>query len=207
MPSERRIVLTALVCLIAVLLSGFIFGRMQYGPYWDDTMALATSARIPSAGGTPGYAEFPAGSTTFAYFFDAGNDECLQFALQLPHTYKVGTDVSCHAHWTPTSTNAGSVCWQLSHTFQEIGGTFTGASTIRAEQAGGGVAYAHQVAEFPDIVDAGMGISGIMVATLCRDADDSGCTSNDTYDADAVLLAFDCHIQNDTPGSWAEFTK
>jgi hypothetical protein len=204
------------IIIAALILCGFVFGRMKYGPYWDDVLTPAAKLRQPTAG-SPGWGAFPAGSLTNAYHFDATSDECLEGALQLPHSMKVGTNLHTHTHWSPTNTNTGTVSWQLDYTMQEpglpnptngAGGTFGAAATLYSVGcAGAGTAYGHQTCEWPEIVDATLDVSAVMVYRVCRDADATAGGGTDAYDADAVLLGIDAHIENDTPGSWTEWSK
>jgi len=162
------------------------------------------SIQVPTVG-RPGWDAFPAGSATRAFLFDATSDECGYASFQLPHAYKLGTAISAHVHWAPTNTDTGNVVWQIDYTVANIGGTFGASQQLYIQQAGSGVAYKQQKANFTSIACAACGISSVFIATLCRDAD--GTNATDDYNADAVLVGFDLHIQLDTLGSREQGTK
>ncbi len=84
---------------------------------WDDFLVNpdATSrggSKTPVWGGTGGTAfKNNSGSQgVFLWMFSASQEQEVYFTVQLPHKYKVGTDLYPHVHWTtatgtPTRTN------------------------------------------------------------------------------------------------------
>jgi hypothetical protein len=181
-----------------------IGGYITHATVYDDLTVSPLAAKTPAAD-YPGFAEFPAGSQTFGYYFDAASDECVYFSLQLPHKYKEGTALHPHVHWAPTNTDTGDVVWQLDYTIKSMSGTYGASSQIYINDAGDGTALKHQVVSFSTISGSGLTISAIMFGKLCRDA--NGTNATDSYNADAVLLAFDLHIELDTLGSRSEGAK
>lgn len=173
---------------------------------WDDTMQPALSVRLGAT--APDDCNFVGDATLVKALCFTGTtsatDEEVHFTIQIPHGYKVGSDLYPHVHWAPTSTGAGNVVWQLEYTVSEIGGTFGAASTEACTAtAAGGTAWVHKISGCTTISDAGLGISSIMYGRLFRDPDNAG----DTYEADAALLGFDIHYYSDTTYSTQPTSK
>jgi hypothetical protein len=186
---------------------------------WDDLRYPAVAFE-PGPSRAPDFDKFKddgGGSQgVFIYFFDGSTEEELYGAAQLPHGYKLGTDLHPHVHFiVPTSGASGEfVQWGLEYTISDIGGTFsntniiyTDASTAAtATTSGDGTLTAdkHYRAEFPQIDCSSItGISAMIVFRIFRDATDGA----DDYPNDAGLLEFDFHYQIDTVGSRSENIK
>ena len=165
---------------------------------WDD---LRVSAQATKVGATaPGWVAFLAAGNLLTYGFDGGGVrvEEVHFNVQLPHSYKHGSDIYPHVHWSPTTANAGNVVWQLEYTWANINGTFGAATTIASTaDAAGGTAWVHNMATFAAITGTGKTLSSMLVCRLFRD----GSHGSDTYADDAALLEFDIHYEMDTVGS------
>jgi hypothetical protein len=133
--------------------------------------------------------------------FDGVNTtEELSASFELDHNWKEGTTIYPHVHWFPTTTAAGTVVWQMELVF--VNRTATGAigassSTIRVEQAAGGVAWGAQFANFPEVDMTGFLIGTQVFVRFFRDPTDG----NDDYGADAGIATFGFHVQVDTLGS------
>lgn len=170
---------------------------------WEDAQIILTQAFNPGAGsGGPGLGEFPAGSTAQAYLFDDSTDECVYWSMQLPHSYDVTpspTALKCHMHWSPITTSTNAVNWQIDYSVTGIDQVVGASAMLDISDAGDGVAYGHQVAEFADIACTNCTISSILLVRVCRDA--NGTNGTDSMAGDVAGLAFDCHIQIDSFGS------
>jgi hypothetical protein len=169
---------------------------------WDDLRVpgLATALGATS----PDLISFLAAGGLEVLGFD-GNATLEQvfFTVQLPHTYKQGTDIYPHVHWSPVNTNAGNVVWQLEYTWVNIDGTFPASATITVTDAASTTAWSHQVAPFAAITGTGKEISSMLVCRLFRDPTDG----NDDYASDAAFLEIDFHHEVNTMGSRQEFVK
>jgi len=121
----------------------------------------------------------------------------------MPYTYKEGTDLMPHVHWSPKSTNTGDVDWILEYTIVNIGGTFGNTTTIHMLDTADGVIDKHQISVGDAIDGSGLGISHMIVCRLYRD----GGEGDDDFTGDASLLEFDLHFQIDTMGSRRELYK
>lgn len=184
--------------------------------YWDDLRVATTSTKLEGTK-DPDFAKFKdngAGSQgVFTYWFDAATEEEVYFAVQIPHSYKYGTDLHPHVHWAP-STNGGAgevVSWGLEYCFAEIGGTYGNSNIIygNAHMPADAslVAFKHYLTEI-DIISGSTidSISSMIICRLFRNATGAG-SSTDSFGNDAALLEFDIHFEIDSPGSKTEYAK
>ena len=168
---------------------------------YEDLRAPATAINPPGAASDPNR---DTGDGTL--LFDAGGTELVFVLMQLPHSYKEGTDVSPHIHWCKTTSAGGNVIWQMRYRVYRIGevaeawSTLTTASVLTADAD---TAELHAMAEWEDVSGTLLGISDTIIFQVQR----TGGAGADTYGADARLLEFDIHYQADSSGSAAEFTK
>ena len=89
---------------------GGTFEFVEDGTVWDDLRVPLTTAKL--AGGTnPDYSTFTTGAL-YAYLFDAAALQEITFTVQLPHSYKLGSDLHPHLHWTPVDATTGPA-WQV----------------------------------------------------------------------------------------------
>jgi len=184
-------------------------------PVFDDIRVPVLSTR---RGGSrfPGLAKFKddgAGSQgVFFEWVDDDSEEELYFTLQLPHSYKYGTDLEPHVHWTPkvNGTAGQLVGWGLEYTFQEIGGDFADTTIIYANSHSPAdsilVAGRHYLTAFAAI--SGASIDSVSAMMTCRIFwESTGTGTPDDLAQDAGLLEIDFHFQIDTLGSRTEYTK
>ena len=172
---------------------------------FDDMLVPGFSVRGGAA--APDIALFggTSGSTAiYVNVFDGSNTkEDVFFSVQLPHSYKHGSDISPHIHWSPTTADTGNVKWTLNCMWQNISSTYSGVSTSSATVATAAVAWSHQLSEFTDLTGSGKTLSSIAVCSLYRDPNDAA----DTYAYDAALLGIDFHYEMDSLGSDEEYAK
>ena len=172
---------------------------------WDDVRVPGTSAR--NGASAPDLAAWLGAGGLLVPRFNGGVTlEQVYFTIQMPHGYKLGTQVYPHVHWGPVDGNAGNVIWNLEYSWVDQDQVSPAAITIQATDAAAGVAWTHQYAAFPAItptVVQGQGLSSMWICRLYRDPTLAG----DTYGSDAAFLEFDIHYQFDTMGSRAELIK
>ena len=171
---------------------------------WDDLRVPAQNTRLNPTKSEPDFESWKDG--LLAWHFDAANDSTnsLHFSAQLPHGYKLGTDLDAHIHWSPTTTNTGDVVWKLEYTIVAINGTFAASDTLTAIDAADGTTDKHQLTDLGDIDGSGLTeVSAMLVGRLTR----AGTHTSDTYTGDAVLLEIDFHFQMNTIGSFEEASK
>lgn len=183
--------------------------RMDNGAIvWDD---LRVPLSIAAKGTLVTSFEAFLGETYLEYFKDGGTD-ALYFVVQLPHSWKEGTTIYPHIHWTPKTPGAdgaNGVVWELEYTWANNGETFVTtpvitASTISPALSGNLVANRHYITPLGSgIVGTGKKISSMLVCRIARIGSDSG----DTYTGKAGALEVDFHYQVDTFGSREEYVK
>jgi hypothetical protein len=173
---------------------------------WDD-------ARVPLSAVRVGATQVPAFSQVandgaasvgiYAFIFPDNDLKQVFFALQLPHSYKLGSTLHPHVHWMPQTTNTGTVNWQLEYSIASIDGTIGNTTTVSLKDDGDGTVNKHQLAAGADITGTGLGLSSMLLGRLFRD----GGVGDDDFVGDAALLEFDVHFEQDTVGSRQETIK
>ncbi len=186
----------------------YTFSDILYSDtYWEDLQVPVSSVKVQGASHTPDWGAFL--TTLQILWFDAGTMEQVFFVAQLPHTYKEGTNIEAHVHWTPSINGVQAnhtVRWGLEYSWANIGATFPNTPTIiygsahmPSEQL---VTNRHYTNSLGQITGTGKTISSMLICRLFRDATDNGA---DTYTGDAGLLEFDFHYEVDRPGSIAAY--
>ena len=165
---------------------------------WDDMRIIPNVFDVP--GGTdPGIINYqPAGSgTIFKVYAFAKGDEGF-FTVQLPHSYKAGTDLKPHVHWTPgprgVAESGNIVQWRLDYSVAAIGSNFPASQTLSFADACDGVNNKHQMTAEATISGVGLGESSQMWGRIYRwnDVSDTWVgTGNDL----PIFIEFDVHIQ------------
>jgi len=188
--------------------------RYNVGPSWADLRVPALAGKI-GVGSPPAFTKVlddGAGSAgVFAYLFDDTADEQLFFVVQMPHDWKIGSDIESHVHWMPVA-NGGAgenVSWGLEYSMQERGSTFANTTIIYGDVSTPDetlIADRHYVTEIGDIDMSGVTtISAMFICRIFRDATSTG--GIDDYGDDAALLEIDFHYIRDTLGSRTEYIK
>lgn len=173
--------------------------------FWDDLRVPAQNTKVKPTKTEPAFEEFT--DELFVYKFDTSNDddESVHFIAQMPHSYKEGSDIHPHVHWSPDNTDTGNVRWQFEYIISNINGTFgSTAETETITEAADGVALKHQLAEFTAISGTGLTISHIFICRLTRLSKEDVL---DTFTGNACFLEFDFHFQKDMLGSHEETIK
>jgi len=170
---------------------------------WDDLRFPATGLNPPGAVSDP-----DVDTTDGTLLFDKASTETIVGIAQVPHAWKVGTNLRPHIHWTPTDDTAGDVVWKLEYKVAPIGddvpAAYTAATTTATIAADSDTL--HILTEFDDIdMSEVTGLSCIILWKLSRIG---GSTDPaDDYDNDAKLLELDFHYQIDSVGSDTEYVK
>ena len=165
--------------------------------YVQDIRLLDTSyedLRIPGLALSTGPASSPPDlinviGGVYAYGFDSSADEEVFFTVQLPHSWKEGTDIEPHVHWMTQNTDTGNVCWKLEYTWANIGDTFGATATVSGLTDASGTDNDHMYTDLETISGAGKTFSSMLICRLYRDV------SDDDYNTDAALLEIDFHYQ------------
>jgi hypothetical protein len=175
---------------------------------WDD---LRVSMDKGSSSASLGYSPGESSGGQIWYFRDAKGLETLSFQVQLPHTYKEGTNIYPHLHWTPLTSRSGNVEWNLDYTWVNFDETtpsaFPSTTTTTVVATGPFTARTHLITPLTvnnDGLDGtGKKVSSILICRLWRNSANSA----DTYGDDAGLLSFDFHYQINSVGSKSQFIK
>ena len=166
-------------------------GSTNYG--WDDYLGIPDDD--PTAGGTvPNWSTFSGNIKGRAFSPTTMNQR--QFRIHILHNYAAGTALYLHAHWSPITTNVGTVRWGFEYTVAKGHGqqAFSTPVTVYKEQATTGTANVHFIAEIAD-ADAISGslleTDALVIVRVFRDA----AHVNDTFTGDAFLWNFDAHVR------------
>ena len=168
---------------------------------WEDLMVPGLS--VGAGASAPDLVAFGPSGNLQIYAFDGGSTlEQVYFSVQMQHSWKLGSTIKPHVHWTPTTAGAGNVKWNFEYSWASFTGSgsptaFPAPTTISVVQAASGIAWAHQLSALPDIDGTGQGLSSMLVCRLYRNPADV----QDTYASDAAFLQFDVHYEMDTVGS------
>jgi hypothetical protein len=173
------------------------------GESWDDLRVPGTSVRNGSS--APDLELFAGSATLYiSSFAGSGPAEMVYFSVQMPHAWKEGSMIYPHVHWSPTTTGAGGVTWQLEYTLASaVAGIFPASTTLASTSQTTETAWQHQITSFDGIDMTGHTISTMIHCRLFRDPAHSG----DTYSSDAAFLEFDFHYNKDSTGSEQPFHK
>lgn len=178
---------------------------------WDDMRVVPGSFDRPGASDPTITAIQPGGSGTTTYLYRFEKDNIASFTIQLPHNYKVGTDIYCHVHWTPgdngVAENGNFVGWKLEYTWASINGAFGTMNEIDLSDACDGTNWKHQMT--PDIAITGTdkGISSMLICNIKRTDTGTDDTWAGTGISSPLLLEIDFHYEIDTMGSRQKAAK
>jgi hypothetical protein len=142
---------------------------------------------------------------TYALAFEnvgLGNEQEVYTSLQMSHSYKLGTNISCHLHWSCGTTSANNVTWALEITKSDLNSIFPTTTTLK-KPSSCGTAFNHNIDSFGSI-GSFSGLSGVGMVRLYRD---SANTTDNFAGNNAFALSLDCHYQKDSLGSNEEYVK
>lgn len=167
---------------------------------WDDLRAPFTQIRR----GALSKPDFD--YTNIGLLFPQNDDaEIIYIIFQLPHKYKLGTDIYPHIHWQQM--NGNNVVWKLEYKWFNKGGLvpagFT-AATANSQLYTWSTGNLHQYDYWDALSGAAINeLSSILLIKVFRDDNvDAG-----AGDGDALAFEFDLHYQLDAVGSKSEFVK
>ena len=176
---------------------------------WDD-MRIVPGAWVFAGTSDPEITDWtPTGSgTTYKVYEFAASDQAF-FTIQLPHSYKQGTNISVHVHWTPgargNEENGKTVAWKLNYSWANIDGTFGAAGTADMTDTCDGTDDKHLMTPAVAITGTNKNISSMLVCRIYRDTGDTWASA--VPGQQPILLEIDFHYELDTVGSRAVGTK
>jgi hypothetical protein len=179
---------------------------------WDDMRVVPGSFDRPGVADPDIVAYAPAGGAISTYLWEFSKNDIASFTIQLPHAYKVGTDIYCHIHWTPgargNEESGNLVGWKVDYTWASIDSAFGAMATLDLSDACNGVDHEHDMTPNVVISGSGKGISSMLICNIKRT--DTG--TDDTWVSTTsgrlpMLLEIDFHYQIDALGSKLISTK
>lgn len=177
---------------------------------WEDIRIVPNIFDVPGLTDPDIISYQPAGSgATFKVYAFAKGDEGF-FTIQMPHSYKVGTTMYAHVHWTPgtrgNEENGNVVQWRLDYSFAAIDGNFPASQTLDLSDACDGTDHKHQMSPTVAISGVGLGISSQMFGRIYRYNHVS-----DTWAGTGanlpIFIEFDIHFEIDSVGSKTQTVK
>lgn len=173
--------------------------------YYDDIRVPLNNTKLTPTKSEPVLDDIGDGILAYGFDADADSTEALHFVAQMPHGWKIGTNISAHIHWMPSTTNEGNVLWKMKYRAAGIDSVFTAVDSFYLVDAGDGTAWKHQIFSLGNISSdsIGGGVSGIIIGSIARVGEDG----TDTYTGSAYGLEIDFHYQIDAPGSPETFSK
>jgi len=173
--------------------------------FWDDLRVPMQNTKLNPTKSEPAFEEFTDGLYLFKFDTTNADDESLHFVAQMPHSYKEGSDLYPHIHWSPDSDDKANVVWELEYMIANQEDTFSALATNdRIVVAAEGTARKHQYDAFTTIDGTGLTISHMIICRLTRM---SSSDADDTFTGKACILEFDFHFQKDALGSQEELIK
>ncbi len=172
---------------------------------WDDLRV--TPAGFDRAGiADPSLVSYtPTGSSIATFLYEFQKDDIAYFTIQLPHTYKEGSDLMAHVHWTPglngNEESGATVGWKIDYTWASINGTFGAMATADLSDACDGTDDKHQMSPMATITGTGKEHSSMLICNIKRT--DTG--TDDTWAGTTsgnlpMLLEIDFHYEINSLG-------
>jgi len=168
---------------------------------WDDL-------RFPVQGINPvGPSDAPTLDTTLSSFpgtllFSGGAVNVIAGVAQMPHSWKKGTAIRPHIHWSKPVGSAAAVAWQFYYRHlgfpPDVAGAWVGPVVAASTEGDPSVTNAHVITSFGDIVMTGKRESSCICWMIQRDG------ISDADNGDARLYEFDIHYQSDKIGTPSE---
>jgi len=170
---------------------------------WDDVVIPVQSTYKPQADPpTVGYYRN-------GIIYEFNTDDTIYFTIQLPHGYKVGSDVGIHFHFLISDAIADGTSYEpefeLSYNVAEINGDFNAADGVNPSSkvlAGPISEDTHMIWDMLDISYASypMSLSSLILCKLQL-------IGKDGYPGTINILSVDAHVLKDTIGSSSETSK
>ncbi len=171
--------------------------------YWEEIAVPANG--VGEGWPAPGAANAQSG---YVYLFpDAPlpvDELFVHFTIQMPHSWKEGTDVTPNIRFIFNTDEVGThVRWKIAYSWANIGENFNvPAYTYGLSDAANNDSLKHQIVKFPSISGIGKKMGSILLCYLSRDSD-----ILDDYVGTAIFVSANILYEKDTPGSTSEWVK
>lgn len=166
---------------------------------WDDLLVQTNAVKLPGVS-DPSWTAYKG---SYALTFAKAADNVVTFAVQLPHGWKVGSDLYFHLHLAYPSAKVGSTRWIFTHSWANIGSTFPAETTVTTDIVSPNEADNQQIASIATLTGTGKTLSSVILCSVTRE----GTHLNDDYDDVVYVVSFDFHTEKDTMGSRQAITK
>ena len=172
---------------------------------WNDANVGAMALTLPVAS-QPDEVNFvdKLGADTVITTWGFAIGEKVSGAIELPHDYKEGSNITFHVHWQGITAPAGgtdNVKWQCTYTVSRDGATLDAATPIYKESVIT-ARYSFVLSSFSAITGTNFKIGDQFLFSLERIA-----ASADDYAGDALIATVGLHYECDTIGSRLITTK
>lgn len=179
---------------------------------WDDLRVVPTA--FDFVGLTdPTLVDYqPGGSGANTKMYEFAKDDIAYFTTQLPHNYKVGSDIYVHLHWTPreygVAQSGRTVGWKVQYSIASINGVFPAMTTADLSDTCSGTNHKHEITNDVLISGSTFNISSVIIAQVTRTDTGGDDTWGETLSGRLPLLAsIDFHYEIDTMGSREKSSK
>jgi len=156
-------------------------------PVEEDLRFPAGIILVTGASNTPDWETFIGNTQILA--FSSSTMEQAFLSAQLPHSWKEGTNIEPHFHWSPSTTDTGNVTWCLEYTWANIDDVFPVVDYACVNQQASGTVGTHQLAYDISLDGTDKTYSSMLSVRLFRNVT----APDDTFTGDAGLLEFDIH--------------
>jgi hypothetical protein len=112
---------------------------------WDDLRVPVNAIRVGPVRPAD-FSVFRDGLLSLA--FSTTFEQQVYFAVQMSHRWDQSTPIRPHVHWSVTSTNIGTVAWNLEYSWANINDAFPASITISAVSSATGLAFKQNIGSF-----------------------------------------------------------
>lgn len=177
---------------------------------WDDLRITPGSFDRPGSSDPAYVLYYPNAGGIGVYLPEFAKNNIASFTIQLPHSYKHGSNIYVHIHWTPGSRgneeNGKVVAWTIDYTWANINSNFPDMQTLDLSDACDGTDHKHQMTSEVSINGSGKTISSMLLCNIRRIA--TGDTWAGTLSGQLPLLTeIDFHYELDMVGSKQQSAK
>ena len=165
---------------------------------WDDMRAPASLIN-PAGTVAPPTISTEDGSLIFS------KGKAISVWFQLPHSWREGSDIIPHIHFSKLTTGAGYPNFKIKYKWGNIGGIMPAFGSLISgtlEVSDSNTIDRQALIAFGSLLGTGKRISSMVCVYLERVND-----ASDTYAGDVKLYELDIHYQIDSFGSIQEFIK
>ncbi|MBN2843570.1 MAG: hypothetical protein JXM68_10790 [Sedimentisphaerales bacterium] len=179
---------------------------------WDDLRITPGSFDRPGVSDPAYVIYYPNGGGVGTYLPEFAVNDFASFTIQMPHSYKEGTNIWVHLHWTPgdrgNEESGATVGWKIDYSWADINGNFPDMQTANLTDACDGTDHKHQMTPEVEITGTGKHISSMLMCNIRRtDTGTDDTWAGTTSGALPLLLEVDFHFSMETAGSRTRSSK